>query len=1535
MNMRRSRKMSLYSAAKAPLNRRARGRIRTLETLEGRAMLSAVSVSPWQNQANHLDVNADGRVTPLDALSIINSLNNGGARALTSTQAATSIPGSTQTATSTVAKPLYYDVSGDGVLSAVDALFVINALNETPPSMRIRLQAADLSGNPISFVDPGADFQLQAFVQDLRTENADGVFSAYVDVTYDENLATVNPPLNHSATYPNAPKGDIDTPGLIDEAGGIDGLTALGSQERLLWNVVFTAGTSGTIVFTPDPADEPDSEVLLFGEFDVVPQNHVELVGTSLAIGAPLPSLSINDVSVAEGNAGTTNATFTVTLSASSTSAVTVVYSTADVSATAPSDYAAQSNQTLTFAPGQTTRTITVQVNGDTLSESNETFNVNLTGPSGATISDGQGVGTILDDDGAPSLSINDISVTEGNAGTTNAVFTVTLSAVSGQTVTVEFATGDGTASAPADYTAQTGTVTFAPGETTKTVSVSVNGDLLDEADETFSVTLSNPTSGVSLLKPLGTGTITDDDPLPSISIGDVSLIEGNAGTSNATFTVTLSAPSGRTVTVLFATANGTATQPADYQLTTGTLTFAPGATSATINVPVVGETLVEQDESFFVNLSGPTNATISDGAATGTILDDDGLPFITIDDASVNEGDTGSVNATFTVSLSRTSTQVVRVGFATANNTATAGTDFTAVSGELTFNPGETTKTITVPVLGDTVREGNETFFVNLSSPIGGTISDAQGIGTILDDDLEELTVSDVRIVEGPSVVAVFTVALSAASVDQVTVEFATSNGSATAGNDYEAISGTITFAPGETRKTITVPILDDNLTESTEDFFVTLTNAVNAVLDQDQGTGMIFDDETPVTPRARIRLAATDTAGSVLTSVNPGDSFVLRAFVQDLRPVANSDPRGVAAAYLDVLYDSSLVTVDGPFTFGPTYQNATSGNIAAPDLIDEAGAFDGLDPLGTTERLLWSVPVTALSSGNAIFTADPADEQDHEVLLFGESAALDPPEVEYVSTTLTIGANAFSINDVTVTEGNAGTLNAVFTVTRFLPNGQTATVAFATQNGTATAGQDYIAQNGVLTFGGSETTKTITVPIIGDLLDEIDETFSVVLSNAVNAGLSRSTGVGTILDNDAEPALSVSDAAGSEGGLITFNVTLSAASGKLVTVAFATANGTTPDPATADVDYESLSGTLTFQPGETQKTVSVQALEDDLQEPDETFRLVLSNPTNATIADGEGIGTIQTVVPAQVTGFVYADINNNGIKDPGEIGIQNVIVSLVDSSGAVVQTTLTAANGAYTLTNIEPGSYSIVETHPGFYFDGRDTAGTPAPTGVVANDRFNAVLLGPAVVATGFNFGERGLRPEFMTGRRAFLASSVNTDGNTATSLPSNTVGTLSNIDLRQGTLWIAFDAGWTGTRTFSASFLSSLGSVTLTLYDNNVMQLATSTAGVLQWTGVAGRTYFLKLTGTNPDVDLVVFDGSTILSSSGPTSTTTTTTLTRPLATASSPSTTSAAVADPEDTSMALALASVESSEESASLVDEALASDGSWLDEPMNF
>jgi hypothetical protein len=221
----------------------------------------------------------------------------------------------------------------------------------------------------------------------------------------------------------------------------------------------------------------------------------------------------------------------------------------------------------------------------------------------------------------------------------------------------------------------------------------------------------------------------------PSISVREAVVVEGNSGTTQATFVVALSGPASQTVSCSFATSNGTAIAGSDYVATSGAVTFAPGEVEKPVVVLVIGDTVDEQQETYFLDISNVQNATVSSSRGNGFIVDDDG-PTVSINDISVTEGNSGSKAATFTLTLSGPSVEAIAVRAVTTPGTATASTDYTSVNTVVTFQPGTVTRTVDVAIVGDTNPEQNETFSVNLTDPFGTTVADDTGAGTILDDD-------------------------------------------------------------------------------------------------------------------------------------------------------------------------------------------------------------------------------------------------------------------------------------------------------------------------------------------------------------------------------------------------------------------------------------------------------------------------------------------------------------------------------------------------------------------------------------------------------------------------------------------------------------------------------------------------------------------------------------------------------------------------------------------------------------------------------
>ena len=956
-----------------------------------------------------------------------------------------------------------------------------------------------------------------------------------------------------------------------------------------LFSVAPSIATNGTLTYTPASNASGTST------FDVVVRDNG---GTSLGgidtsfvqtftitVNTAAPSLSVSDASVTEGDSGTKTATFTLSLSHASVQTVTVTADTADGTATAGSDYVAVVGQLVTFNPGDLTKTVSVTINGDTTFEGNETFFLNLSNATNAPILDAQGLATITNDDLAPTITIDDVTLTEDDSGTQNATFTLTLSAASTITANVLVNTANGTATSGSDYTAIVNQlVTFNPGETTKTVTVVVNGDATFETDETFFVNLTSPTNA-TILDSQGVGTINNNDSMPTISVDDVSVAEGNSGTTNATFTLTLSAASGVAVTVTANTANATALAGSDYAAVVGQLvTFNPGQTSKTVTVLVNGDTTFESTETFTLNLTNPTGATIADAQGIGTITNDDTVPAISVNDVAISEGDSGTKTLTFTISLNAASDSPVSVTADTADSTAFAGSDYVAVVGQVvTFNPGDLSKTVSVTINGDTTPELHEAFFLNLTSPSGGTIADAQGVGTINDDDNPTFSIDDVTISEGNSgtKTATFTVTLNGPNSGTVTVTANTADGSAAAGSDYVGVANQLlTFTTGQTSKTVTVTINGDTTPESDETFFVNLTNPTNALIADAQGVGTITNDDAAPT------IAIDDVSISEGNAGTSNATFTLTM----------SSALGIPATV-------TVNTANGSATSGSDY-NAIVGQVVT---------FNA----GETSKT-----VTVVINSDTLYETT----ENFFVNLSNATVATiaDPQGIGTINND--DSAPTVSINDVTVTEGNSGTANATFTITLSTISGLAASVNVGTANGTAASGSDYVGiANQLITFNPGEVSQTVTVLVNGDGTYELNETFSVNLSGPSNVTISDSQGLGTINNDDAPPTISVSDVTVTEGNSgttqATFTLTLSTAIGIAASVTVSTTDGT----ANAGSDYAGIGGQLvTFNPGETSKTVTVFVTGETLFEPDESFTLNLSGATNATIADAQGIGTI-----------------------------------------------------------------------------------------------------------------------------------------------------------------------------------------------------------------------------------------------------------------------------------------------------------------------
>jgi YD repeat-containing protein len=329
----------------------------------------------------------------------------------------------------------------------------------------------------------------------------------------------------------------------------------------------------------------------------------------------PTPSFSIADAAITEGG----TLTFTVTKSVTAAGTLTVDFATASGTATSGTDFTGSSG-TLSFSAAETSKTVSVSTIQDSAYEGNETLTVVLSNAgAGSTIADGSAVGTINDDDlppppPPPSFAISDVSVTEGGSLS----FTVTKTGTTSSSFSVNYASANVTAVSGSDYTATSGTLTFAAADSAKPVTVPTINDTTVESTETLNVNLSGATGGATITDALGVGTINDNDVAgPSFSVSNTSATEGDP----LVFTVTRSGTTSSSVGVSYATANGTAVTPGDYTAKSGSLSFSSGQTSKTVSVTTGTGGPGESTETMYLNLSNATGgATITDSQGAGTL---------------------------------------------------------------------------------------------------------------------------------------------------------------------------------------------------------------------------------------------------------------------------------------------------------------------------------------------------------------------------------------------------------------------------------------------------------------------------------------------------------------------------------------------------------------------------------------------------------------------------------------------------------------------------------------------------------------------------------------------------------------------------------------------------------------------------------------------------------------------------------------------------------------------------------------------------
>ncbi|MCP9902493.1 peptidoglycan DD-metalloendopeptidase family protein [Cyanobium sp. Cruz CV11-17] len=796
-------------------------------------------------------------------------------------------------------------------------------------------------------------------------------------------------------------------------------------------------------------------------------------------------NLSISDASISEGNNGARELSFVVSLNIVSGETVTVNFNTSNGTAASGSDYSGTSGS-LSFSPGETSKSVVVQIIGDSTHEGDEIFYVNLSGASNAAITRSQGVGTIFNDDpanNAPTgLGVSVNSFNENIAPGSTVATLATTDPDAGNTFSYGLVSGTGDTDNNAFSIAG------------NQLSIKASPDF--ESKNSYSIRVrSTDQGGLSFERAVIFNVIDVNEPVITLSISPTSVTED--GTSKLVYTFSRTGATTTALTVNY-TVGGTATLGTDYTGISATpavktVIFAANSSTATVTVDPTADTTIEANETVALTLATGTGYSIGTTAAVvGTILNDD-VPLITLAvSPTAGVAEDGTSNLVYTFSRTGATTTALTVNYTVAG-TATLGTDYTGIAATpavktVTFASNSATATVTVDPTADTTIEANETVALTLATGTGYTIgTTAAVVGTILNDDVPVITLAvapTTGVSEDGTSNLIYTFSRTGATTTALTVNY-TVAGSATLGTDYTGIAATpavktLTFAANSSTATVTVDPTADTTIEANETVELTLATGTGYTIGTTAAVvGTILNDDVPV-----ITLAVAPTTGVS----EDGTSNLIYTFSRT----------GATTTALTVNY-----TVAGSATLGTDY----TGIAATP----------------AVKTLTF-----AANSSTATVTVDPTADTTIEA---NETVELTLA----TGTGYTIGTTAAVVGTIlnddvpvitlavapTTGVSEDGTSNLVYTFSRTGATTTALTVNY-TVAGSATLGTDYtgIAATPAvktLTFAANSSTATVTVDPTADTTIEANETVELTLATGTGYTIGTSSAVvGTILNDD-----------------------------------------------------------------------------------------------------------------------------------------------------------------------------------------------------------------------------------------------------------------------------------------------------------------------------------------------------------------------------------------------------------------------------------
>lgn len=1278
------------------------------ERLETRAMLAANALSPWQNPTLQHDVNADGRVTAGDALAIVNELNRFGARSLDTgllsggdlaPVGASSSVTRASFMTSADEPVRYYDVNGDQRISSMDLLAVINRLNAQAGELaRVRVQPVDMDGNPITSVLVGQSFKLQALAQDLRSiPNAEkGVYNAFFDVDYSANRVALQGQVVFDGDFDQFITSDIATAGVINETGAArSGTTPPGGAEQLVFTTTFKATAAGTVAFTPNIGEDPNSEIGLYGIDDPI-QTMVEFVASTLEIIATSP-IARDDAYPANGitpteDGGPYNLPVTGNDDVHPNGEGPLTITSFSQGSMGGTVSAVQGNVSLLYKPaanffGSETFTYTIRDANNQTATATVTIGVaSVNDPPPKTDDtfavDAESTGNVLDVlandapnvDPGETLTITAVS-TPNNGGTvsiTNAGARLTYSPAPGFAGTETFT-----------YTISDG----AGGTATANVTVHVQNDRPIAAPDNFNAVEDSTNNALDVLDndslaPGASGTLSvaavtqgSNGGTVALGPGGLSVVYSPApnffGTETFTYTLTDGTrQSTGNVTVQVSNTNDNPTATADVLAVAEDSTDNPLDVLANDTIaPDAGETLT------ITNVTSAAHGTVSIAPNNRSLIYSPNANYNGPDTFSYTISDGAGGTSQATVSLTVTS---VNDPPPVANDTAAVVEDSTdnlldVLANDLLLPNPDAGETLTISAVGPTDNGGTVTIAANKLSLRYTPAANFAGTETFT------YTVSDGK-----------------GGASQATVTITVSN----TNDPPPAVDDTFNVDEKSVNNPLNVLANDAPNPDAGE----TLT--ISAVTAAANGTVSIAPNNLSLIYTPNSTFAGSDTFTYTVSDGNGGS----RTATVTVNVANVNDPPTAGADSFTVAEDSQNNSFDvlaNDSTAPDVGETLTITNVSA---TSQGGtvSIDGGNRLRYTPRPNFFGTETfryAISDGNGgvaqgNVTVNVTNVNDNPT---ATADALSVAE-DSVGNALNVLANDNNSPDPageTLTITAVGPTNRGGTVT--IANGGAGLVYTPAANFFGLETFTYTISDG---NGGTATaTVTVNVTNVNDNPTATADSFTVTKNTAANRI--------NVLANDSNAP----DLAGSETLVVTGTSTPT--QGGTVSIA----------PGGAGVLYTpapDFVGTETF-----------------------TY----------TVSDGNGGSASQTVtvtvldyIPGSLSGYVYVDTNNSGGKDILEKALVGVTLRLSGTNqlgAAVDMLTQTDAAGFYMFANLIPGQYTITEVGPEQYIDGLDAIGSQG--GLSAHDQF-FIQLANGMHGTNNNFGERGLKPEYI-GRPDFF--------------------------------------------------------------------------------------------------------------------------------------------------------------------------------------